>query len=252
MAEQVDPHLAAVGELVVSVPAPGGHKGERQHPALVQQAVVDIRIVRGNRFGSMSDIELDRAADARLEVDEQQAVLRPEEVSRVRFAVDQLLRQVPAKDGVCERAQTAEQERAVFGAQIRAEVGVTDQPLGFCDSIREAGRGEGNLAEARMESRERAGVLGRGNVVAGDRFVVGSERDREAVPSVCAGLHARVQSAYRSRCLGQSAGNLYLELGARLVGGRGHAGENVAGRQAQRDPVCVLEHDCVLGAKAKR
>jgi len=42
-------------------------------------------------FGRMGEIELDRPAAARLEIDEQQPVLRGEHVAWVRLAVQQLL-----------------------------------------------------------------------------------------------------------------------------------------------------------------
>ena len=47
--------------------------------------------VRAHVLGRVGEVELDRPAAARLEVDEPQPVLRPEHVAGVRLAVQQLL-----------------------------------------------------------------------------------------------------------------------------------------------------------------
>ena len=77
-------------------------------PALAEQAAIGTRIVRGDLLGCMREIELPWPTTTRLEVDEQQPVLRGEHVARVRLAVQQLL--VPAVDdsrpsvAACRRA----------------------------------------------------------------------------------------------------------------------------------------------------
>jgi hypothetical protein len=69
------------------------------------------------------------------------------------------------------------------------------------------------------------------------RFVVGPQRDNEAVTHVDAGLHPRLELAHRAIGLGQAASNLYFELGAGLMRGRPNPSQNVARAQAHRDAV---------------
>jgi hypothetical protein len=53
--------------------------------------MIDTRIVSADFFGRMGEVELDRSTATRLEIYEQQPVLRGEHVARVRLAVQQLL-----------------------------------------------------------------------------------------------------------------------------------------------------------------
>ena len=53
--------------------------------------MIDTRIVLADFFGRMGEVEFDRPTATRLEVYEQQPVLRGEHVARVRLAVQQLL-----------------------------------------------------------------------------------------------------------------------------------------------------------------
>src|SRR6266571_9055093 len=87
LAEPFCAQLAPVRELVASIPAPRCDHRQHEDPAFAQQALVDIRIALADFFGQMGEVELDRAATARLEVYEQQPALRGEHVARVRLAV---------------------------------------------------------------------------------------------------------------------------------------------------------------------
>ncbi len=91
MAKPLCAELAPVGELVASIPAPRGDHRQHEDPALAQQAAIDTRIVLADFFGRMGEVEFHRPTTTRLEVDEQQPVLRGEHVARVRLAVQQLL-----------------------------------------------------------------------------------------------------------------------------------------------------------------
>src|SRR6266498_2638791 len=62
---------------------------EHENPALADQLLISVRIVRAHRFGRVGDVELDRPAADRLEVCEQQPVLRSEQVAWVWLAVEQ-------------------------------------------------------------------------------------------------------------------------------------------------------------------
>jgi hypothetical protein len=77
--------------LVASIPAPRCDHRQHQDAALAQQALIDTRIVPADFFGRMGEVEFDRSAATRLEIYEQQPVLRGEHIARVRLAVQQLL-----------------------------------------------------------------------------------------------------------------------------------------------------------------
>src|SRR5689334_6623041 len=91
LAEPLGAQLASVWELVVSIPAPRCDHRQHEDPALAEQALVDTRIVLADVFGRMGEVEFDRPTAARLEVYEQQPVLRGEHVAWVRLAVQELL-----------------------------------------------------------------------------------------------------------------------------------------------------------------
>ena len=73
------------------VPAPRCDHGENELPALVQQSLVNARVVLADRLGDMGEIELDGSMAARLKVDEQRTVLRTEHIALMRLTVEQLL-----------------------------------------------------------------------------------------------------------------------------------------------------------------
>ena len=91
LAEPLCAQLAAVGELVTSIPAPRCDHRQHEDPALAQQILIDTRIVLADVLGRMGEVEFNRAATTRLEVYEQQAVLRGDHVARVWLAMQQLL-----------------------------------------------------------------------------------------------------------------------------------------------------------------
>jgi hypothetical protein len=84
--------------LVVSIPAPRRDHRKHQDPALAEQLTVNVRIPLADILGDMGEIEFDRPTAARLEVDEQRAGFRVEQVAWVRFAVQQLLGGAPLPD----------------------------------------------------------------------------------------------------------------------------------------------------------
>ena len=91
LAEPLGAPLAPIGELVVSIPAPRSDHRQHEDPARAQQLLIDTRIVRADFLGRVGEVEFDRPAATRLEVDEEQPVLRGEHVARVRLTVQQLL-----------------------------------------------------------------------------------------------------------------------------------------------------------------
>ena len=82
---------AAVRELIADVPAPRSHHRKDKSPALREQYLVKVRIVRAGLLRHVGNIKLDRSTTAGFEVDEQQAGTRVAEVAGMRFAVQELL-----------------------------------------------------------------------------------------------------------------------------------------------------------------
>jgi hypothetical protein len=71
LAEPLFAQLATVRELVVSVPAPRCDHRKHEEPALAKQVSFRRWIVHADLVGRMDEVELDRSAAARLEVDKQ-------------------------------------------------------------------------------------------------------------------------------------------------------------------------------------
>jgi hypothetical protein len=91
LAEELYTCSSPIWELIVSVPAPCCDYRKREDPAHAEEILIGVRIVPAHRFGHMSDVELDRPAATRLQVGEEQSLLRPEHIARVWLAVQQLL-----------------------------------------------------------------------------------------------------------------------------------------------------------------
>jgi hypothetical protein len=77
--------------LVAWIPAPRCDHCKNEDPALAEQVLISARIALADLFGHMGEVEFDRPTATRLEVYEQQSVLRAEHVAWVRLAVQQLL-----------------------------------------------------------------------------------------------------------------------------------------------------------------
>jgi hypothetical protein len=96
-----------VRKLVAKLPTPRGDHREDKLSAIVQQPLVDVRVVLADRLGNMGEVELDRSAAARLKVDEQRAVLRAEHIAWMRLAVKQLLHGAAVVDRPSQASQPA-------------------------------------------------------------------------------------------------------------------------------------------------
>jgi len=68
LAEPLHGEVVPVRQLVVCVPAPGRVHRQHEDPAVVQQVVVDTRVVVADSFRRMGEVELDRSTAARLQV----------------------------------------------------------------------------------------------------------------------------------------------------------------------------------------
>src|SRR6266571_9148705 len=108
----------------------------------------------------MGEVEFDRPTAARLEVYEQQPVLRGEHVAWVRLAVQYLLGAAALADHSSQISQRVTEELPVGVGQRRSVVAACHELLGLLDSIREVRRRDIELAHAGMQPLERIGVAG--------------------------------------------------------------------------------------------
>jgi len=115
-----------IRELIADVPAPGRDHRKHESPALREQNLIGAWIARADLLWHVGNVELDRAAAAGFEVDEQQAVMSAEEVARMRFAVQQLLGSAAAADPFTGALQRAEEKMPVGLSQRRSFVWVAD------------------------------------------------------------------------------------------------------------------------------
>jgi hypothetical protein len=146
--------------LVASIPAPRCDHRQHEDPALAQQVLIDTRIVLADLFGRMGEVEFDRPTATRLEVYEQQPVLRGEHVARVRLAVQQLLGAAVLADHSSQASQRIGEELPVRAGERRSVIAARDELLSMLDSIREVRRRDIEPAHAGMQPLERTGVAG--------------------------------------------------------------------------------------------
>ena len=88
----------------------------------------------------MGEVEFDRTATSRLEVDEQRAVLGVEDVPGVWLAVQQLLGGASSGDHGHHAAERVHEKVTVGVAELRSPVAAPDEQLSFRDPIREMRR----------------------------------------------------------------------------------------------------------------
>jgi hypothetical protein len=112
-------------------------------------------------FGCVDEVELDRPTATRLEVYEQQPVLRGEQVARVRLTVQQLLGAAALADRSSQARQRGGEELPVGGGEGRGVVVARDQTLSLLDPIREVRRGDIEPAQAGVQPPECVRVVGR-------------------------------------------------------------------------------------------
>jgi hypothetical protein len=217
LAEPLGAESAPVRKLVVSFPTPRYDHREHQNPALAKQVLINIPIVLADFVGHMGDVELDRPAATCLQVYELQPVLRPEQVARVRLAVQQLLGGAAIADRAPQTSQRVAEQLPVSISQLRSEGAVGNQSLRLRDSIREVRRGHIDLPHAGMQPLERLRVLGWRDNARRYRLIVGPQRDREAVTHVDARLHSRLKRSHRAIGFGEPPSDLNLELCACLM-----------------------------------
>ena len=101
-----------------------------------------------------------------------------------------------------------------------------------------------------MQPLERTGVVGWRGLRGPHRFVVGPQRDGEAVTLVDAWLHPGLKRGRRAPGLGQQLGKLDFEL-RDLMLDRCHPGKHVTRPQTQGELVRVMKNDRVIDRQPK-
>ena len=129
LAEPLCAQLAPVRELVVSIPAPRCDHREHEDPTIAKQVLIGCRVVLTDFLGRMGDVELDRSAAACLEVYKEQPSLRPEQVARMRLAVQQLLAGTTPFDGAPQVSQSLAEKLPLCVRKLRSVGAAANQPL---------------------------------------------------------------------------------------------------------------------------
>jgi hypothetical protein len=83
--------LEPIREFIVHIPPPSSDHRENETPTLLEQNLIDPGIVRAGLVRYVCNIEFNRANATSFEVDENQTTRGPEQISRMRFSVQQLL-----------------------------------------------------------------------------------------------------------------------------------------------------------------
>jgi hypothetical protein len=199
----------------------------------------------------MDDVELDRPVATRLEVNEQEPPVRPEQVARVRLAMQELLRGVAVDDRPPQASQRLTEKFPVRVTELRGAVAAPDQRLSLLDSIREVRRRHVDLPHAGVQPLERVGVFGWSNLSRRHRFVMGPERDREAIACVNPRLDSGLESSDRTPRFGEPLSKLDFER-CNLMAYIRDPGKDVTGQQAHSELVRGVQNDRVINAQTKR
>src|SRR5438105_847025 len=160
LAEPLCAQLAPVRELVVSIPAPRCDHREHEDPTIAKQVLIGCRVVLTDFLGRMGDVELDMSAAACLEVYKEQPSLRPEQVARMRLAVQQLLAGTTPFDGAPQVSQSLAEKLPLCVRKLRSVGAVANQRLRLGDSIREVRRSHIDLPHAGMQPLQNLRILG--------------------------------------------------------------------------------------------
>jgi hypothetical protein len=146
--------------LVADIPTPRCDHSQNEHPAVAEQFLISDRIAVADLLGHVRDVEFDGSAAARLEVYEQQPILRAEQVAWVRLAVQQLLAGAAVADRSPLASQCVAEKLSVRVGERRSVVAASHELLSLCDSIHEMRRRDIELPHTGMQPLERIRVVG--------------------------------------------------------------------------------------------
>jgi RimJ/RimL family protein N-acetyltransferase len=160
--------------------------------------------------------------------------------------VQHLLGCTPVDDGATHRGQRRAEQLTTAVGDPRAVCGVSDEALRLVDSIREARQPvtrQINLSHAGVQALKGARILVRRDVVRGNGFAIGPQRDGVAVLLVDARLRPRAEPHQRGAGPVDTPSDLHLELGDVPSDARRDASEHVTRSQVHCEPVRIAQHD---------
>src|SRR5579862_4667439 len=135
--EELSSCASPVGELIIPIPAPGGNHRQNEEAEHAQEFLIGAGIALADLFRHVSEIELDRSAAARLEIDEQRPALRAEQVARVRLSVQQLLGARALVDRATLASQRGAEKLPVRALEPWSQLRALDESSSFVDAARE-------------------------------------------------------------------------------------------------------------------
>ena len=117
----------AIRKLIPHIPTPSRDHRQNETTTLLEQHRVEARIAPADLVGHMSNVELDRASAARLEVDEEQAVPRTKQVAGMRLAVQQRVGAHLAAKCLPPAAERVEEQRPISIKERRRVVSIRQE-----------------------------------------------------------------------------------------------------------------------------
>ena len=119
----------------------------------------------GDGFWNVGQVELDGTPATGLEVYEEQPVPGPEQIARVRFAVQRLFGRAPRNNCPRQVAQPVAQELPVPVAQIWSVGADVNQPLRLRDAISEVRSRKIDVLQTSVQPYECVRILGRSRIL---------------------------------------------------------------------------------------
>ncbi len=240
----------SVGELVVCVPPPRCDHREDQSSTLVEEIVIDVRVVRTDIGGHVRDIECNWTTAAGFEVDEARPVRCVEDVPWMGLAVQELLGRAAASDGPAGAPQRVEQELTPGHVELRCAITVRHETFRGLDPVRDVRCRHVDVAHSRMKSLERVCIVGRREPVGRACVVVGPERDGEAIASVDARFDPGLRGCHGCPRCDELLRQFKFERG-HFLADRCDSCECITGEQAQRELVRVLNDGHVVDGQVQ-
>ena len=124
----------SVREFITSVETPGRDHRKHKPTALLEQRLIDTGIEPADLVRHVRNVEFDGTAATRLEVDEEKALRRGEQIAWMRLTVYELVRDPAGTKCLMRAAQRAEQHKPIAIDECRGFLPVRQETLGICDS----------------------------------------------------------------------------------------------------------------------
>lgn len=126
-----------VRQLIARIATPCSHHREDEVPALAEEALISTRVEGADFFRHVREVEFDRPAAARLEVDEHRPVFGAYQVAWVRLAMEELLCSGPDTNPSPRPSQVVDEKLPVPVSQRWRAVPAGYKQLSLTHSIHE-------------------------------------------------------------------------------------------------------------------